>query len=172
MVETTVVIVVGSICMLAALAVVVAKNPVYSALWLALAMLGVAVLFLAQKAEFLAAVQVIVYAGAVVVLFLFVIMLLGVDRTEDLKERLRAQRVGVAAVGIPLGVSLLALVLLAGSNPIFFGTLRRLAAPDNVGQIAEVLFGEYVYPFELTSVLLIAAAVAAIVLAKGEAASR
>ncbi|MER3520768.1 MAG: NADH-quinone oxidoreductase subunit J, partial [Acidimicrobiia bacterium] len=153
----------------AAFGVVTSKNPVYSALWLAASMLGVAVLFLAQGAEFLAAVQLIVYAGAVVVLFLFVIMLLGVDRREQLKETLRAQRFGALAVAVPLGATLIALVLLAGGNPVYFGALRHLVAKDNVGQIAEVLFGEYLYPFELTSVLLLGAAIAAIVLAKREA---
>ncbi len=172
MAETAALILVGSICIFAAFAVVASRNPVYSALWLAVAMLGVAVLFLIQGAEFLAAVQIIVYAGAVVVLFLFVIMLLGVDRTDDLKERLKAQRPAVVVVTLPLGLALLALLLSVGSSPIYFGPLRRLGAAGNVGQLAEVLFGEYLYPFELTSVLLIAAAIAAIVMAKSEVTSR
>ena len=74
----------GAICVLGALGVVMAANPVHSALSLVGTLFGVAVLFIALDAEFLAAVQVIVYAGAIVVMFLFVIMLLGVDRTEDL----------------------------------------------------------------------------------------
>ncbi len=166
MVETATVVVAGALCIMAALAVIASRNPVYSALWLAVSMLGVAVLFLARGAEFLAAVQVIVYAGAVVVLFLFVIMLLGVDRRESAVESLKFQRFAVALVMVPLGVALVSLLLGAGANPVYFGPIRRLAASDNVGQVAEVLFGEYVYPFELTSVLLIVAGVSAVVLAK------
>lgn len=172
MLETAVLLAAGSLCILAALAVVASRNPVYSALWLAVAMVGVAVLFLAQGAEFLASVQVIVYAGAVVVLFLFVIMILGVDRTDDLKERLVAQRPVVLGVCVPLGVALLALMVSAGPNPVYFGPLRHPTGSGNVEELAAVLFGEYAYPFELTSVLLIAASVAAIVLAKRERASR
>ncbi|MFM9137182.1 MAG: NADH-quinone oxidoreductase subunit J, partial [Actinomycetota bacterium] len=103
----------ASIMILAgALGVVLRSNPVHAALSLVLTLFGVAVLFVAQHAEFLAAVQVIVYAGAIVVLFLFVIMLLGVDRAEDLStEPLAAQRwiagvLGAAMLGL-LGVAIL-----------------------------------------------------------------
>src|ERR1700716_4292805 len=80
-------VVASAIVLLGALGVVLARNPVHSALMLVLTLFGVAVLFVAQQAHFLAAVQVIVYAGAIVVLFLFVIMLLGVDRSEDLDTK-------------------------------------------------------------------------------------
>ena len=85
MVDTLVFIVAAAICLTGALGVILARNPVHSALMLVMTLFGIAVLFVAQEAHFLAAVQVIVYAGAIVVLFLFVIMLLGVDRAQNLE---------------------------------------------------------------------------------------
>ena len=85
MVDTLVFIVAAAICLSGALGVILARNPVHSALMLVMTLFGIAVLFVAQEAHFLAAVQVIVYAGAIVVLFLFVIMLLGVDRAQNLE---------------------------------------------------------------------------------------
>ena len=107
----TVVFVVGAVMVLGgALGVVLRTKPVHCALSLVLTLFGIAVLFIAQDANFLAAVQVIVYAGAIVVLFLFVIMLLGVDRTEDLEfDELRGQRPIAAA----LGVAALGLIVMA-----------------------------------------------------------
>src|SRR5437764_15254880 len=97
-----------------ALGVVLSRNPVHSALSLVMTLFAIAVLFVAQGAHFLAAVQVIVYAGAIVVLFLFVIMLLGVDRTEDIRyEPLKGQR-PLAAIAGALGVA--GALLLARSN--------------------------------------------------------
>src|ERR1700716_1168518 len=94
-------VVASAIVLLGALGVVLARNPVHSALMLVLTLFGVAVLFVAQNAQFLAAVQVIVYAGAIVVLFLFVIMLLGVDQSEDLRiEPFKIQRPLAAVVGV------------------------------------------------------------------------
>ena len=94
-----------------ALGVILRSNPVHAALSLILTLFGVAVLFVAQHAEFLAAVQVIVYAGAIVVLFLFVIMLLGVDRAENMRtEPLAAQRWIAGVVGIGMLALLVAAV--------------------------------------------------------------
>src|SRR3954463_13245727 len=107
--EMVVFLVAAAIVLTGALGVIFAKNPVHSALMLVMTLFGVAVLFVAQEAHFLAAVQVIVYAGAIVVLFLFVIMLLGVDRQEAVEvEELKGQR--PLAVGV--GVLVLLLVLL------------------------------------------------------------
>ena len=85
MVDTLVFVAAAVICLVGALGVVLARNPVHSALMLVMTLFGIAVQFVAQEAHFLAAVQVIVYAGAIVVLFLFVIMLLGVDRAQNLE---------------------------------------------------------------------------------------
>jgi NADH-quinone oxidoreductase subunit J len=122
-------------------------------------------LFVAMEANFLAAVQVIVYAGAIVVLFLFVIMLLGVDRTEDLTvEPLRIQR----SIGPIVGLGVAALV---GTAVIvsrgLFGANATISAPeDNIKALAQSVFSDSVFAFELTSVLLVIAVVGAVLLAR------
>ena len=139
---------------------VVARNPVHSALMLVMTLFGVAVLFVLQQANFLAAVQVIVYAGAIVVLFLFVIMFLGVDREEDVRaEPLRGQR--------PLAVGL---VLLGTTGLLLLGQVSKwttgqpsVAGTDtgapNVNLLGKSLYTTYLFPFEATSALLIIAVV-------------
>ena len=150
-----------------ALGVIAARNPVHSALMLVMTLFGVAVLFLAQEAHFLAAVQVIVYAGAIVVLFLFVIMLLGVDRIENLTEEpLRGQRPAAVVLGL---VALAQLVFLGGAQ--WATGAEAVAGPAggaaaNIETLARVLFTRYLYAFELTSVLLVIAVVGAVLLAK------
>lgn len=139
------------------------RNAVYAALFLILNQFTLAVFFVLLDAHFLAAVQVIVYAGAIMVLFLFVIMFLGVDRREALVETIPGQR--WLAVG--LGLLLAAGVVLAIGLGV--GLARAPGPPpvgDNVRSVARVLFTDYVFPFELTSILLILAAVAAMVLAR------
>ena len=123
MIDTPVFVLAAAMVLVGALGVVLRTNPVHCALSLVLTLFGIAVLFVAQDANFLAAVQVIVYAGAIVVLFLFVIMLLGVDRTEDLEvDRLKGQRPLAAAFGV--------VVLGARAD----GRLRRPAAAVITGQ--------------------------------------
>ena len=155
-----------------AVGVVVARNPVHSALMLIMTLFGVAVMFVLQQANFLAAVQVIVYAGAIVVLFLFVIMFLGVDREEDLRaEPLRGQR--------PLAVGL---VLLGTTGLLLLGQVSKwttgqpsVAGTDtgapNVNLLGKSLYTTYLFPFEATSALLIIAVVGAVVLARRPPAS-
>ena len=143
-------------------------NPVHSALSLVATLFGVAVLFVAQDADFLAAVQVIVYAGAIVVLFLFVIMLLGVDRTEDLEtEPLVGQRPAAIIGGLALlGVALVALILTHRDfDTVATGarsTVAKLSDPaeENVVKLGRALFTDYLFAFEITSVLLVIAVVA------------
>ena len=150
-----------------AFGVVVSSNPVHSALMLVMTLFGIAVLFVAQSADFLAAVQVIVYAGAIVVLFLFVIMLLGIDRAENLGvEPLRGQRLAAGLAGL-LG---LAEVLLLARNQWATGAASVAGPADgpgsNVEKLARSLFTRYVLAFEMTSVLLVIAVVGAVVLAR------
>jgi len=150
-----------------ALGVVLATHPVHAALMLVLTLFGVAVLFVAQQAHFLAAVQVIVYAGAIVVLFLFVIMLLGVDRSEDLhREPLRGQR----PIAILAGAGVVAAVFLLARTSWVSGA-HSVAGPadgpgSNVEKLADSLFTRYLLAFEMTSVLLVIAVVGAVVLAR------
>lgn len=159
----------AAICLGGALGVVLFRNPVHNALSLIATLFGVAVLFIAQEAYFLAAIQVIVYAGAIVILFLFVIMLLGVDRAKSLgNEPILGQRPAAIAVGLAiLGLSLTA--LLAGADGVT-GASSTLAplSPDvpDVNRLGEVLFTDYVFAFEVTAVLLTIAVVGAVVLSR------
>jgi NADH-quinone oxidoreductase subunit J len=125
------------------------------------------VLFVAQEEHFLAAVQDMVYAGEIVVLILFVIMLLGVDRSDVRSERLFLQR----PIALVLGVAFLAEITVAIRAAVGFSTLApqgfdQLQTNGNAQAIAEVLFRDYFFPFEVTSILLIVAAIAAMVLAQ------
>jgi NADH-quinone oxidoreductase subunit J len=151
-----------------AFGVIFLRNPVHSALSLVMTLFGVAVLFVAQEAHFLAAVQVIVYAGAIVVLFLFVIMLLGVDREEAVElEELKGQRPLAVGIGVLL---LLLVILLARANEWATGApgARGLAsAPgENVEKLGRSIFTDFLLPFEVTAVLLVIAVVGAVVLAR------
>jgi len=152
-----------------ALGVVLARNPVHSALFLVMTLISVAVLFLLQDAELVAAVQVIVYASAIVVLFLFVIMLLGVDREESLQDRIPYQRPAAIALGVILAAELF---FLAGHE---WATGQKTASGvpiqgggfgGNVERVARVLFTDFLWAFEITAVLLVIAVVGAVVLAR------
>jgi len=153
-----------------ALGVVLAANPVHSALMLVMTLFGVAVLFVAQRADFLAAVQVIVYAGAIVVLFLFVIMLLGVDRAENLRvEPLTGQRPVAIVAGLAVLVEVLALAgtsnWISGAHSVA-GPARGPGVGPNIDTLARSLFTSYLLAFELTSVLLVIAVIGAVVLSR------
>ena len=155
------------ICVAGAAGVILSKNPVHSALSLVGTLFGVAVLFIAQDAEFLAAVQVIVYAGAIVVMFLFVIMLLGVDQTDDLEsDPLVGQRTLALVAGGLLAAGLVAVVLLGTISGRPGATEKVDPALPNVEQLARSLFTDYLYAFEITSVLLVIAVVGAVSLAR------
>jgi NADH-quinone oxidoreductase subunit J len=150
----------------AALGVVCSRKAVYSAMMLAVVMLSLAVLYAVQEAPFLAFVQVIVYTGAVLMLFLFVIMLVGVSSTDSLVETIRAQRfwAGIAAIGF---IVLLAIGLGHAALPPVAG-LGQANAGGNVQGLAKLIFTKYVFAFEVTSALLITAALGAMVLAYRE----
>jgi len=158
----------AAIIIAGAVGVVVARNPVHSALMLVMTLFGVAVMFVLQRDPFLAAVQVIVYAGAIVVLFLFVIMFLGVDREENIAtEPLRGQR--------PLAIGL---AVLATTGLLLLGEVSRwtTGAPhvagvdagkeSNVYLLGRSVYTTYLFPFEATAALLVIAVVGAVVLAR------
>ena len=152
------------------LAMLFAPNAVHVALFLVGAQIALALTFLLQGAFFIAAVQIIVYAGAIMVLFLFVIMLLGVDRREVLIEPLRGQRPLAAALGALLAVQI-GYIAWRGFDFVVGGAgqsaLQDLnETPGNVESIARSLFNRYLLPFEVTSVLLVVAIVGAMVLAR------
>ncbi len=167
-----------------ALGVVVYRHPVHAALSLVLTLFGVAVHFVAMEAHFLAAVQVIVYAGAIVVLFLFVIMLLGVDKAEQLRtETIRVQRPLAAVMGVGIvGLLIAAIVSTKDTPPLSVGTGLDVAGQvtgntpggvpaghdANINQLAHSLFSDNVFAFELTSVLLIVAVAGTVVMTRRE----
>lgn len=155
-----------ALALFGALGVVLVRNPVHAALLLVQTLFGVAILFVNQGAHFLAVVQVIVYAGAVVVLFLFVIMLLGVDRNEDvMDEPLRGQRPLALLVG-GLGIVELVALFVLRSDSFQTGQPGTPGTDSNVKELSKAVFTRYLYPFEITSVLLVIAVVGAVLLAR------
>jgi NADH-quinone oxidoreductase subunit J len=152
----------------AAIGMVLARSAVHAAVLLAVVMLSLAAFYTAENAPFLAVVQVVVYTGAVLMLFLFVLMLIGVDSTDSLMETLRGQRAAATVVG--LGFAILLVAALAGALGSFHprGVAGAEAGKGNVTAIAEQLFSRYVFAFEATSALLITAGLGAMVLAHRE----
>ena len=165
-VELVVFVIAGAACLAGALGVVLSDNPVHAALSLVGTLFGIAVLFVAQEANFLAAVQVIVYAGAIVVLILFVLMLLGVDEVENLAvEPLVGQRVAAAVVS--LGILALVVGAMASTGYDVTGVVGEIdtGVPD-INRLGESLFTDYIFAFEITAILLVIAVVGAILLAR------
>jgi NADH-quinone oxidoreductase subunit J len=156
------------VMILAALGMILARKPVHSAMCLAAVMISLAVQYAAQQAPFLFVVQIIVYTGAILMLFLFVLMLVGVDIRESLVETIKAQRTLAVLAGLGFG----ALLVFAVGNAIVGPTIGlRAANAENGGNtqgIAALIFNRYVFGFEATSALLITAAVGAMVLAHRE----
>jgi NADH-quinone oxidoreductase subunit J len=154
------------------IAMLFARNAVHVALFLVATQIALALAFLLQGAFFIAAIQIIVYAGAIMVLFLFVIMLLGVDRRDSLIEPLETQRPIAVGLGALLAAEILWVAwkgadLVAGAGGAGEGALTGLNRnPGNVEALARVLFSDYMLPFEVTSVLLVAAIVGVMVLAR------
>lgn len=156
-----------TLAVLGAFGVVLMRNPVHCALSLVMTIFGIALLFIDQGADFLAAVQIIVYGGAIVILFLFVIMLLGVDRREARGQKMRAM------TPVAIVVSLVALIsLLVLSQVRFWATgaqsvTETLNGPgENVQKLGQSIFTAFLLPFEMTSALLVIAVVAAVVLVR------
>ena len=157
--------------MVGAVGVVGSRNPVHSALFLIQTLLGAAVLFVLQDAHFLAAVQVVVYAGAIVILFLFVIMLLGVDRAVRLDtEPIAGQRPLAVIVGVGLAAVLLTVTVVGTGELTGVARVAGERALDNglsdVERLGRVLFSQYVLAVQATAVLLTVAVVGAVVLTR------
>jgi NADH-quinone oxidoreductase subunit J len=144
-----------------ALGLVLKRNPIHGALFLVVNLGTVAVLYLTLGAQFLAVAQIAVYAGAIMVLFLFAIFVLIPGKEETGPDPRRAYRLLALPVGAALLV-LLAVVVAAGAR----GGTAAPAAPDGVEAIARLLFTDYLFPFEVTSVLLLAAMVGVLLLAR------
>ena len=160
------------VMILSAVGMILARKPVHSALCLAVVMISLAVQYAALEAPFLFVVQIIVYTGAILMLFLFVLMLVGVDIAESLVETIKGQRPLALLAGLGFG----SLLVFAVGNAIVGPTIglsdANSANGGNVQGIAALLFERYVFAFEATSALLITAAVGAMVLAHRERLSK
>jgi NADH-quinone oxidoreductase subunit J len=153
----------------AALAMILVPRAVHCALMLAVVMLCLATMYAMQGAPFLAFVQIIVYTGAVLMLFLFVLMLIGISSSDSIVETIKGQRLAAGLIAIGL---LILLILGIGHAAIGPATLSKTAGgTDNLSGIATLIFTTYVFPFEVTGALLITAAVGAMVLAHRERAT-
>jgi NADH-quinone oxidoreductase subunit J len=154
------------IMVIAALGILFVRKAVHAAMLLAIVMMSLAVLYAALDAPFLFAVQIIVYTGAILMLFLFVLMLVGVDASDSVVETIKGQRVMAILGGLLLGV-----IFVVGLSQISLGAVVGLDtanADGNIPALADILFSRYVFAFETTSALLITAAVGAMVLAHRE----
>jgi NADH-quinone oxidoreductase subunit J len=165
MMETALFYIFGAIALLAAISMVAQKKVIYSAISLIICLCSVAALYLLLEAPFIAAVQIIVYAGAIMVLFLFVIMLLDPFSASILRDKKKF----IAYAGVMLGILALALLIpflrsykpsLAPRNPDI------LSGVGTAGRVGQLLFNEYLLPFEMTSVLILVAIIGVVVLAK------
>ncbi|WP_432994926.1 NADH-quinone oxidoreductase subunit J [Dactylosporangium sp. CA-233914] len=152
------------LAVLGAIGMVWARNAVHSALSLIITMLSLGVFYVLQAGPFIGMVQIIVYTGAIMMLFLFVLMLVGRDSSDSLIETLRGQRMAASALGIGLAL-LLGIGLYRALGGVEPQGLAEANAPGNVVAISRLLFTKYVWVFEVTSALLITAAVGAMILA-------
>ena len=157
----------GPLAVLGSLGLIFAKKAVHAALGMALTMIILGIFYIAQDAHFLGVIQVFVYTGAVMMLFLFVLMLVGVDSSDGLLETLKGQRLATAVLVLGLG-GLLTAALGSVTYPEPAGVKSINEETGNVSAMAELIFGRYVWVFEVTSALLITAALGAMVLAHRE----
>ncbi|MGW1157100.1 NADH-quinone oxidoreductase subunit J [Streptomyces sp. NPDC002519] len=162
--------VLGAVAVIGALGTVLMKKAVHSALSLAGTMIVLAVFYLANGAYFLGIVQIVVYTGAIMMLFLFVVMLVGVTAADSLKETIKGQRWLALLCGVGFGVLLLAGI--ANASLKDFAGLGKANANGNVEGLAALIFTKYVFAFEITGALLITAAVGAMVLTHRERTER
>ncbi|MEV5340456.1 NADH-quinone oxidoreductase subunit J [Streptomyces sp. NPDC052676] len=160
----------GTVAVIGALCTVFMKKAVHSALCLAGTMIVLAVFYLANGAYFLGVVQIVVYTGAIMMLFLFVVMLVGVTAADSLKETIKGQRWLALLCGLGFGILLIAGIRNASLNE--WGGIGTANAGGNVEGLAALIFTKYVFAFELTGALLITAAVGAMVLTHRERTER
>ncbi|CAM5595845.1 NADH-quinone oxidoreductase subunit J [Streptomyces tanashiensis] len=164
--------VLGTVAVVGALATILMKKAMHSALSLAGTMIVLAVFYLANGAYFLGIVQIVVYTGAIMMLFLFIVMLVGVTAADSLKETIKGQRWWAAACGLGFGVLLIAGIGQASLTEFTGLGAANSAHGGNVEGLAALIFTKYVFAFEITGALLITAAVGAMVLTHRERTER
>ena len=156
----------GPLALAGGLGMIFARNAVHSALFLVMTMLCLGVLYMVQQAPFLGFVQIIVYTGAIMMLFLFVLMLVGRDSSDSVVEVLRGQRLWATVLGVGLAVLVVGALAraLTDVTPLGLAGERANGGDGNVANLGNAIFTKYLFPFELTSALLITAAVGAMIL--------
>ncbi|MEU7073600.1 NADH-quinone oxidoreductase subunit J [Streptomyces narbonensis] len=164
--------VLGTVAVVGALATILMKKAMHSALSLAGTMIVLAVFYLANGAYFLGIVQIVVYTGAIMMLFLFIVMLVGVTAADSLKETIKGQRWWAAACGLGFGILLVAGIGQASLTEFTGLGAANAAHGGNVEGLAALIFTKYVFAFEITGALLITAAVGAMVLTHRERTER
>jgi len=151
---------------LGALGLLFVRKAVHVALGMAVVMINLGIFYIAQNAEFLGIVQIVVYTGAVMMLFIFVLMLIGVDSSDSLVETIKGQKIAGLLLSTGLGVALFSAIgSVTFASPV---GLKEVNAGGNITGMAVLIFGKYVWAFEVTSALLITAALGAMVLAHRE----
>jgi NADH-quinone oxidoreductase subunit J len=164
--ETALFCVVAPLMVLGGIGLLIARKAVHAALCMALTMVCLGIVYLAEQAPFLGVVQIFVYTGAVMMLFLFVVMLIGIDSSDSLVETIRGQRLYAVVFGLGIAVLLFSVL-----GSVRFGEPAGLATVNEAGNVtglAQKIFGQYVWAFEVTGALLITAALGAMVLAHRE----
>jgi NADH-quinone oxidoreductase subunit J len=164
--ETVAFWILGPLALAGALGMIFARNAVHSALWLVLTMLSLGVLYMVQNAPFLGFTQIIVYTGAIMMLFLFVLMMAGRDSSDSVVEVLRGHRLAAAVLGIGMA-GLIVGALVHSLSDVSIAPALDPSSPQGGGPagLGRLLFTDYLFPFELTSALLMTAAIGAMVLA-------
>ena len=158
----------GTFAIVGAVGMVITRKAVHSALWVAFAMINIAILYFSLEAPFLGTIQIIVYTGAIMMMFLFVLMMVGVDSSDSLIETIKGQRVLASLFGLIFGAMLVSAITSSLASPS--AGLAAVSADSGgpIQAIARLIFREYVFAFEALSALLITAAVGAILLAHNE----
>jgi NADH-quinone oxidoreductase subunit J len=158
----------GTFAVIGALGMVASKKAVHSALWVAFAMINIAVLYFALEAPFLGVTQIIVYTGAIMMLFLFVLMIVGVDASDSFLETIKGQRLLAALFAFTFGGVIVASIASTLASPSAGLAIANAGYGGHLQGLANLIFGTYLFSFEALSALLITAALGAMVLAHNE----
>jgi len=158
----------GTFAVIGAVGMVISRKAVHSALWVAFAMINIAVLYFSLEAPFLGTIQIIVYTGAIMMMFLFVLMMVGVDSSDSLIETIKGQRLLASLFGLTFGAMLVSAITSSLASPSAGLAAANANSRGHIQAIASLIFRDYVFAFEALSALLITAAVGAILLAHNE----
>lgn len=158
----------GTFAVVGAVGMVISRKAVHSALWVAFAMINIAVLYFSLEAPFLGTIQIIVYTGAIMMMFLFVLMMVGVDSSDSLIETIKGQRLLASLFGLTFGAMLVGAITSSLASPSAGLAAANANSRGHIQAIASLIFRDYVFAFEALSALLITAAVGAILLAHNE----